>query len=322
MNDKHISLTFSIGTGVLLSSFLLAGRAPAGAPAPGHAYLQNTRPPALGSVVSSEGILLQANDLRPGTPVLVFALTEPELGSLRDPNGEGLKSLLRTGFVVGYGKAEEDGSYGEFIQPGEVSGFLYLAAWTEDDHQGLSFLVGVPVNAASPGGSSQSFTTQNGSAGGALSCPPLVVPPPTSSTFGDDVDLTASGFDFPGPWGDSSTTLCGAPLPLIGCGTGQGLSSIAVATIRNLGPDALRRGRLVVAWEEVVRGFQIIQYFSFRHRGLDPGASIVVCRTYYLGPQCLMGVPHRFSVKVDPNDLIPETDEGNNADGPHFFCAG
>lgn len=122
-----------------------------------------------------------------------------------------------------------------------------------------------------------------------------------------------------------TTTSCGGVLPNVSCAGGQ-RSFLATVTILNAGTGTLAANApLEVRWNDLTSGSSQIQVPT--HPAIPPGGTFNVTRPYYMGP-CDCGPPpvtyftHSFNAVVDPNNLIPETNNGNNTSATYTACDG
>ena len=120
-----------------------------------------------------------------------------------------------------------------------------------------------------------------------------------------------------------TTTSCGALLPNVSCVNGQ-RSFMSTATIQNLGPGTLPAGNISVGWTDLTTGSYQVQ--TVPHPSISPGATFPVTRPYWMGPCDCVPPPsfflHGFNAKVDPNNVIPETNENNNVSTTYTACDG
>ena len=124
------------------------------------------------------------------------------------------------------------------------------------------------------------------------------------------------------------STLCTDTLMLTThCDFGDAARSFnAFAVIRNIGVGTLPAGTIEVQWNDT-HGPSFTTTVS--HGGLPPQATTTATRPYYLGPCDFVQLPNpsncyirSYSAFVDPNDLIVESNEGNNASNIVDTCDG
>ena len=121
----------------------------------------------------------------------------------------------------------------------------------------------------------------------------------------------------------ATTGSCGGTLPNVSCFGGQRLFT-ATVTVTNNGPAALPAGSLQVLWRDLTTASSLTQ--TVPHGGIPATGSLLVSRSYYMGPcGCVpppMFLTHSFDAIVDPNNLIPETHNGNNTSPTYTACDG
>ena len=140
-----------------------------------------------------------------------------------------------------------------------------------------------------------------------------------------DLEIVALGTSLP-----DVTTSCGPALPDATCSNstpGNGVPLIA-AVINN-GPDDLPPGSFQVSFVDLntFPGPQSTQTRSYAHPGIPAGTSIRVNAGFFLGPCDLQCTPpvnfiRSYIAGVDPNNVIPETVEGNNRSNVLQVCTG
>ncbi len=122
----------------------------------------------------------------------------------------------------------------------------------------------------------------------------------------------------------STTTSCGGTLPNVSCFGGGQRSFTSTVTVTNNGPAALPAGSLQVLWADLTLVNSQTQ--TVTHGGIPAGGSLLVSRPYYMGPCGCVPPPtfftHSFNATVDPNNLIPETNNGNNTSPTYTACDG